>query len=114
MASHKRNSSAEPNAAAAGAAKDSITPDTNPEGVGGPEIVSGEGFVGDAMQKLQAERQEMMDTLVRRQADFENFKKRAQREGNKQQLQAAIVRDVGQALLNGSADYLVQQAGFSR
>jgi molecular chaperone GrpE len=80
VASHKRNSSAEPNAAAAGAAKDSITPDTNPEGVGGPEIVSGEGFVGDAMQKLQAEKQEMMNTLVRRQADFENFKKRVEKE----------------------------------
>ena len=80
MASHKRNSNAEPNAAAAGAAKDPITPDTNPEGVGGPEIVSGEGFVGDAMQKLQAEKQEMMNTLVRRQADFENFKKRVEKE----------------------------------
>jgi molecular chaperone GrpE (heat shock protein) len=78
VASHKRNSSAEQNAAA-GVAKDT-TPDTNPEGVGGPEIVSGEGFAGDPLQKLQAEKQEMMNTLVRRQADFENFKKRVEKE----------------------------------
>jgi molecular chaperone GrpE len=79
VASHKRNSSAEQNAAA-GVAKDAITPDSNPEGVGGPEIVSGEGCAGDPMQKLQAEKQEMMNTLVRRQADFENFKKRVEKE----------------------------------
>jgi molecular chaperone GrpE len=34
----------------------------------------------DAIQKLQAEKQELMDTLVRRQADFENYRKRVEKE----------------------------------
>src|ERR1700723_3146565 len=63
-----------------GGGKARFTPVTNPGGGGGPGVVSGEGFVGDAMQKLQAEKQEMMNTLVRRQADFENFKKRVEKE----------------------------------
>jgi molecular chaperone GrpE len=34
----------------------------------------------DQIQRLQAEKQELQDTLVRRQADFENFRKRVERE----------------------------------
>jgi molecular chaperone GrpE len=34
----------------------------------------------DQVQKLLAEKQELMDTLVRRQADFENFRKRVERD----------------------------------
>ncbi len=34
----------------------------------------------DPMEKLQAEKKELMDTLVRRQADFENFRKRVEKE----------------------------------
>jgi molecular chaperone GrpE len=35
---------------------------------------------GDALQKLEAEKQELMNTLVRRQADFENYRKRVEKE----------------------------------
>ena len=79
MASHKKNSNIENAAAAAGVAKD-VTPDTNPDGVGVAEIVSGEAAGGDPIQKLQVEKQELMSTLVRRQADFDNFRKRVERE----------------------------------
>lgn len=34
----------------------------------------------DQIQKLTAEKQELMNTLVRRQADFENFRKRVEKE----------------------------------
>jgi molecular chaperone GrpE len=34
----------------------------------------------DQMEKLQAEKKELMDTLVRRQADFENYRKRVEKE----------------------------------
>jgi molecular chaperone GrpE len=34
----------------------------------------------DQLEKLQAEKKELMDTLVRRQADFENFRKRVEKE----------------------------------
>jgi molecular chaperone GrpE len=79
VASHKKNSNIENAAAAAGVAKD-VTPDTNPEGVGVAEIVSGEAAGGDPIQKLQVEKQELMSTLVRRQADFDNFRKRVEKE----------------------------------
>ncbi|MGB8523663.1 MAG: nucleotide exchange factor GrpE [Candidatus Acidiferrales bacterium] len=36
--------------------------------------------VPDEMRKLVAEKQELMDTLVRRQADFENYRKRMEKE----------------------------------
>ena len=35
---------------------------------------------GGALQKLEAEKQELMNTLVRRQADFENYRKRVEKE----------------------------------
>jgi molecular chaperone GrpE len=38
------------------------------------------GPASEQMQKLLAEKQELMDTLVRRQADFENYRKRMERE----------------------------------
>jgi molecular chaperone GrpE len=79
VASHKKNSNIENAAAAAGVAKD-VTPDTNPDGVGVAEIVSGEAAGGDPIQKLQVEKQELMSTLVRRQADFDNFRKRVEKE----------------------------------
>lgn len=34
----------------------------------------------DQIQRIQAEKQELMDTLVRRQADFENYRKRVEKE----------------------------------
>lgn len=40
----------------------------------------GGGAAPDEMRKLVAEKQELMDTLVRRQADFENYRKRVEKE----------------------------------
>ncbi|HKN61494.1 MAG TPA: nucleotide exchange factor GrpE [Candidatus Acidoferrales bacterium] len=42
------------------------------------ELEAGSG--AQDVQKLLAEKQELMDTLVRRQADFENYRKRVERE----------------------------------
>lgn len=36
--------------------------------------------VGEQLGKLQAEKEELLNTLIRRQADFENYKKRMERE----------------------------------
>src|SRR5271163_1315753 len=38
------------------------------------------GSASEEVQKLLAEKQELMDTLVRRQADFENYRKRMEKE----------------------------------
>jgi molecular chaperone GrpE len=40
----------------------------------------GDAAAPDEMRKLVAEKQELMDTLVRRQADFENYRKRIEKE----------------------------------
>jgi molecular chaperone GrpE len=79
VAAHKQGPQREKEAAAA-AAKE-VTPDTNPEGIFTPDSsATGGDSVADQIIKLQAEKQEMMNTLVRRQADFENFKKRVEKE----------------------------------
>jgi molecular chaperone GrpE len=79
LASHKQGHRKEQEAAAAGAVRD-VTPDSNPEGNFTPgSSAAGDGST-DEILKLQAEKQEMMNTLVRRQADFENFKKRVEKE----------------------------------
>ena len=44
-----------------------------------PELVS-DTLPADQVQRLLAERQELMNTLVRRQADFENYRKRVEKE----------------------------------
>ncbi len=41
---------------------------------------SGAGSLAEQIQKLLGEKQELMDTLVRRQADFENYRKRVEKE----------------------------------
>jgi molecular chaperone GrpE len=79
LAAHKGHRK-EQDTAAAGVAKDA-TPDTNPEGIFAPDAGGpGGGTVADQILKLQAEKQEVTNTLVRRQADFENFKKRVEKE----------------------------------
>lgn len=45
-----------------------------------PQLVPGEASLAEQLQKLQAEKQELTDTLVRRQADFENYRKRVEKE----------------------------------
>ena len=55
---------------------------------GDPELLEGfevvddpaNGSPGEQVKKLLAEKQELMDTLVRRQADFENYRKRVEKE----------------------------------
>jgi molecular chaperone GrpE len=80
VASHKQGPHKERESAEAGAAKD-VTPDTDPEEIYATESGSTAGdSATDQIQKLLAEKQEMMNTLVRRQADFENFKKRVEKE----------------------------------
>lgn len=44
------------------------------------QAVSGTGSLAEQVQSLLAEKQELMDTLVRRQADFENYRKRVEKE----------------------------------
>jgi molecular chaperone GrpE len=41
---------------------------------------AGAASLAQQIQKLQAEKQELLDTLVRRQADFENYRKRIEKE----------------------------------
>ena len=53
----------------------------DPAGVGSSSQ-SGDGLdaFSDQLQKLLSEKQELMNTLVRRQADFENYRKRVEKE----------------------------------
>jgi molecular chaperone GrpE len=42
--------------------------------------VPGEAALAGQLQKLEAEKQELTNTLIRRQADFENYRKRVEKE----------------------------------
>jgi molecular chaperone GrpE len=78
VAAQKHGNNKDREAAATKVARDEVaTPDTNPESISNAEA---DADFADPMQKLIAEKQEMMNTLVRRQADFENFKKRVEKE----------------------------------
>lgn len=46
----------------------------------GPAADEKHDGVSDQLQKLQAEKQDLMNTLLRRQADFENYRKRVEKE----------------------------------
>jgi molecular chaperone GrpE len=52
----------------------------SPKVVEGEAASEAEGSLSDQIQKLQAEKQELTNTLLRRTADFENVKKRMERE----------------------------------
>jgi molecular chaperone GrpE len=54
----------------------------DPELLEGFEVVDdpSRGSSGEEAKKLLAEKQELMETLVRRQADFENYRKRVEKE----------------------------------
>jgi len=62
-------------AAAAGAAEDSAADQAAPEA-----LPAGEASATDQIQKLVEEKQDLQNTLLRRQADFENYRKRVERE----------------------------------
>ena len=53
----------------------STTAGTEPQQAPGADAT-----VAEQLEKLQAEKQELMNTLVRRQADFENYRKRVEKE----------------------------------
>ncbi|HTS13582.1 MAG TPA: nucleotide exchange factor GrpE [Candidatus Limnocylindrales bacterium] len=53
--------------------------DSDPAGVGASKQEA-EASVAEQIQKLQAEKQDLMNTLVRRQADFDNYRKRVEKE----------------------------------
>lgn len=52
----------------------------SPAGSGDPAGLPNTTDVSEQVQKLLAEKQELLDTLVRRQADFENYRKRIEKE----------------------------------
>ena len=85
MASHKNHKDSEnPNpgfAAAAGRAEDPAGNQAASEAAPASESGSaGNGSAAEQLQKLLAEKQELTNTLVRRQADFENYRKRIEKE----------------------------------
>jgi len=45
-----------------------------------PAVETGPAALSEQLEKLAAEKQVLMDTLVRRQADFENYRKRVEKE----------------------------------
>jgi molecular chaperone GrpE len=72
----------------------SAEPDeTDPAGVGASRSPHDPGAapVAEQMQKLLAEKQELTDTLVRRQADFENYRKRVEKERHHEHRRAVEV-----------------------
>ena len=79
MAAHKQHKDKDfPEAgfaAAAGAAEDSAADQAAPEA-----LPAGEASAAEQIEKLVAEKQDLQNTLLRRQADFENYRKRVERE----------------------------------
>ena len=61
--------------AAAGAAEDAAADQATPEA-----LPAGEASAVEQIQKLVEEKQDLQNTLLRRQADFENYRKRVERE----------------------------------
>ena len=85
MASHKNHKDNEDPksgfAAAAGRAEDSArNAGAADPAASGESGAAGNGSAAEQLQKLLAEKQELMNTLVRRQADFENYRKRVEKE----------------------------------
>jgi molecular chaperone GrpE len=52
----------------------------DPAGVGNLNQAESAGSINEQLEKLQAEKQELTNMLVRRQADFENYRKRVEKE----------------------------------
>ena len=64
----------------AGAEPDPPVDPTAPENSSTAAVEPNAAALADQVQKLLAEKQELTDTLVRRQADFENYRKRVEKE----------------------------------
>jgi molecular chaperone GrpE len=56
------------------------SPDPAAGASGQADEAGGAGSLAERIEKLLNEKQELMDTLVRRQADFENYRKRVEKE----------------------------------
>ena len=78
MASHKQGHHKEHESAAAAAAASEASAEQNVQSGNGGDTA--EVPEAEAILRLATEKQELMNTLVRRQADFENFKKRVEKE----------------------------------
>jgi molecular chaperone GrpE len=74
VSSHKRSSNREPDEPVAAAA-----PVTEQDGAA---VADGENSLVDQIKKLEAEKAELTATMQRRQADFENYKKRVEKESS--------------------------------
>ena len=79
MASHKQHKDKDfPDkgfAVVPGRAEESATDQARAE-----SLAAGDGTAAEEIQKLVAEKQDLQNTLVRRQADFDNYRKRVERE----------------------------------
>jgi len=79
LASHKqhkdRDFAEKGFAAAAGPAEETVESQSAPD-----SLPADDGSSADQIQKLVAEKQDLQNTLVRRQADFENYRKRVEKE----------------------------------
>ena len=76
MSSHKRGSNRENDEAAAAAAQAAPSADQESNVIS----IDGSDSSAEQIKKLQAENQELQATMLRRQADFENVKKRIEKE----------------------------------
>jgi molecular chaperone GrpE len=63
-----------------GFSKPGTADESDPAEAGNSNPVEFGGSLNEQLEKLQAEKQEMMNMLVRRQADFENYRKRVEKE----------------------------------
>jgi molecular chaperone GrpE len=79
LASHKqhkdRDVAEKGFAAAAGPAEETVENQSAPD-----SLPADDGSSADQIQKLVSEKQDLQNTLVRRQADFENYRKRVEKE----------------------------------
>lgn len=84
MSSHSKDKRREPNEPAPGAAfsaeQERIEISDQSDETGASPMGETPESAGEQVQKLQAEKQELMNMLVRRQADFENYRKRVEKE----------------------------------
>lgn len=64
----------------AGARSDAEIGEPDPAGVGASNESASTASIAEQLKKVQAEKDELMNTLVRRQADYENYRKRIEKE----------------------------------
>jgi molecular chaperone GrpE len=60
--------------------RDAASPHASDDPASGDAPAAGESSLAEEFQKLKAEKDELLQTMVRRQADFENFRKRIERD----------------------------------